>query len=83
MNGGITNGMPIVFRCMVKPTPSIYKAQQTVDMFKKENADLQIQGRHDPAIVHRARIVADCVTALTLYDLLAVRFGTDWFTGEA
>lgn len=83
VNGGITNGMPIVFRCMVKPTPSVYKQQQTVDLFKREDAALRIQGRHDPAIIHRARIVADCVTALTLYDLLAVRFGTDWFMEEA
>lgn len=83
VNGGITNGMPIVFRTMVKPTPSVYKKQQTVDFIKKENADLQIAGRHDPAILHRARVVADSVTALVLYDLLAVRFGTDWFMGEA
>ncbi len=82
VNGGITNGMPILFRTMIKPTPSIYKKQQTVDFFKKENAELQIEGRHDPAILHRARVVADSVTALVLYDLLAVRYGTDWFGGK-
>ena len=48
---------------------------------ERQNADIQINGRHDPAIVHRARVVADSVTALALYDLLAVRFGTDWFGG--
>lgn len=78
INGGITNGMPILFRCAVKPTPSIYKTQQTVDFFKKENAQLQIQGRHDPAIIHRARVVVDSVTALVMCDVLAGRFGTDW-----
>ena len=81
VNGGVTNGMPVVFRTMVKPTPSIYKKQHTVDFMQKENAELQIEGRHDPAILHRARVVADSVTALVLYDLLAVRFGTDWFGG--
>ena len=79
INGGISNGMPILFRCAVKPTPSIYKTQDTIDMSKNENAKLNIQGRHDPAIIHRARIVVDSVAAFVIYDALAGRFGTDFF----
>lgn len=82
VNGGITNGMPITFRCAVKPTPSIYKDQDTVNFFENKDQVLSIKGRHDPAIIHRARVVVDSVTALAVYDMLAGRFGTDYFLGD-
>ncbi len=78
INGGISNGMPIVFRTAIRPTPTIAKEQQTVDYVNLENGTLSAVGRHDPCIVHRARIVVDAITAITLADALATKYGTDW-----
>ncbi len=78
LNGGISNGMPVVFRTVVKPTPSIYKRQDTVDYVARKNATLSIQGRHDPCIVPRAAIVQTCAAALAVGDLMTARYGTAW-----
>ncbi len=82
INGGITNGMPVVFSTTVKPTPSIYIEQNTVSLSTMQAEKLQIKGRHDPAIIHRARAVVDAMTAFVMADMLSVRYGTDYLAKE-
>jgi chorismate synthase len=67
--GGMSDGSDIILRAAIKPTPSIFRPQNTVNM-DKENIEIQIQGRHDPIIVPRAVVVVESMVAVTLVDHL-------------
>lgn len=69
--GGMSTGMPIIFRVAVKPTPSIAREQDTISFSKGENEKLTVHGRHDPCIVPRAVPCVEAAAAITIYDMLA------------
>ncbi len=79
INGGISNGMPIIFRCAIKPPSSIPQKQKTVNFINGVNTEVEIQGRHDSAIIPRACVVTEAMAALTVADALIERYGTDYF----
>ncbi|MBY0757356.1 chorismate synthase [Clostridium sardiniense] len=71
--GGITSGMPVIFRVAIKPTASILKKQNTINIDEKRNEELNIEGRHDPCIVQRAVPVIESVAAIGILELLKGR----------
>lgn len=79
VNGGYTNGMPLIYNLAIKPTPSIALEQDTINLKTKENIKYSVHGRHDPAIIRRICPVISSLLAIVLCDLLESHFGVNYF----
>ena len=78
INGGISNGNTIVFRCVVKPTPSIGQSQKTINIKDEKNVSLNIKGAHDPAIISRCSVIIESMSAIALLNMYVKRYGYEW-----
>lgn len=78
INGGISNGMPILINTVIKPTPSIAIPQNSINLITKTNEEILINGRHDPCICNRALVVIESMVAIGILDLCTARYGYLW-----
>jgi len=81
ISGGISTGAPVIFSVALRPTPSIAKRQQTVDLVSRTTAELSIEGRHDPCIAHRALPAVEAAAALAIIDALE-KIGGERYVGQ-